>query len=112
MAPSSGESGWLTGLVYRGLFARLPCVGVVGQPQRRITPGVVGSPATGERGAQTLIDRIREQIEDRLDQLLGEAEKLRKALAALDPPRRASVDQARDELGATPPDRVRAPPTH
>jgi CRP-like cAMP-binding protein len=32
-----------------------------------------------------LIDRIRQQIEDRLDQLLGEAEKLRKALAALDP---------------------------
>jgi DNA-binding transcriptional ArsR family regulator len=32
-----------------------------------------------------LIDRIRQQIEDRLDQLLGEAEKLRKALAARDP---------------------------
>jgi hypothetical protein len=32
-----------------------------------------------------LIDRIRQEIEDRLEQLLGEAEKLRKALAALVP---------------------------
>jgi CRP-like cAMP-binding protein len=32
-----------------------------------------------------LIDSIRKQIEERLDKLLGEAEKLRRALAALDP---------------------------
>lgn len=32
-----------------------------------------------------VIDRLRKEIQDRLDQLLGEAEKLRKALAALDP---------------------------
>jgi DNA-binding transcriptional ArsR family regulator len=32
-----------------------------------------------------LIESIRKQIEERLDQLLGEAEKLRRALAALDP---------------------------
>jgi DNA-binding transcriptional ArsR family regulator len=32
-----------------------------------------------------LIDRIRKDIQDRLDAVLGEAEKLRKALAALDP---------------------------
>jgi hypothetical protein len=32
-----------------------------------------------------VIDRIREQIQQYLDQLLGEADKLRKALAALDP---------------------------
>ena len=32
-----------------------------------------------------MIDRIRQEIEDRLEQLLGEAEKLRKALAALGP---------------------------
>jgi DNA-binding transcriptional ArsR family regulator len=32
-----------------------------------------------------LIDSIRKQIEERLEQLLGEAEKLRRALAALDP---------------------------
>jgi DNA-binding transcriptional ArsR family regulator len=32
-----------------------------------------------------VIDRIRQQIQQRLDQIVGEAEKLRKALAALDP---------------------------
>src|ERR1019366_5148698 len=38
------------------------------------------------RGASgTLIDRIRHNIQERLDQLLAEVEKLRHALAALDP---------------------------
>jgi DNA-binding transcriptional ArsR family regulator len=32
-----------------------------------------------------VIDRLREQIQERLDQLVGEADRLRKALAALDP---------------------------
>jgi len=32
-----------------------------------------------------LIDNLRKQIQERLDQLLAEAEKLRRALAALDP---------------------------
>jgi DNA-binding transcriptional ArsR family regulator len=32
-----------------------------------------------------VIDTLRKQIQDRLDQLVAEAEKLRKALAALDP---------------------------
>ena len=32
-----------------------------------------------------MIDRIREQIQHRLDQLIDEADRLRKALAALDP---------------------------
>jgi len=32
-----------------------------------------------------LIDRLRKELQDRLDQLLGEAEKVRRALAALDP---------------------------
>jgi DNA-binding transcriptional ArsR family regulator len=32
-----------------------------------------------------LIDRIRQDIQDRLDTILGEADKLRKALGALDP---------------------------
>lgn len=32
-----------------------------------------------------MIDRIRQEIQDRLEQLLSEAEKLRDALAALDP---------------------------
>jgi DNA-binding transcriptional ArsR family regulator len=34
-----------------------------------------------------VIDRLREQLQERLDQLLSEAERLRKALAALDPRR-------------------------
>jgi CRP-like cAMP-binding protein len=32
-----------------------------------------------------LIDRLREQLQERLDQLVSEADRLRKALAALDP---------------------------
>lgn len=32
-----------------------------------------------------MIDRLREQIQQRLDQVVGEADRLRKALAALDP---------------------------
>ena len=32
-----------------------------------------------------MIDRLREQLQERLDQLLSEADRLRKALAALDP---------------------------
>ena len=45
-----------------------------------------------------MIDRLREQIQERLDQLTGEADRLRKALAALDPRspsrRRGSVPRA------------------
>ena len=40
-----------------------------------------------------MIDRLRKQLQQRLDQLAGEADKLRKALAALDP--RASAPTAR-----------------
>jgi CRP-like cAMP-binding protein len=40
-----------------------------------------------------MIDGIREQIQQRLDQLTGEADRLRKALAALDP--RSSAAPAR-----------------
>jgi DNA-binding transcriptional ArsR family regulator len=42
-----------------------------------------------------VIDRLREQIQQRLDQLPGEAERLRKALAALDP-RSSSAPTARE----------------
>jgi DNA-binding transcriptional ArsR family regulator len=46
-----------------------------------------------------LIDRIRKDIQDRLDAVLGEADKLRKALVALDPrggsgPARSASDGA------------------
>ena len=48
-----------------------------------------------------VIDRLREQIQQRLDQLTGEADRLRKALAALDP--RASKAPARKPPARKPP---------
>jgi CRP-like cAMP-binding protein len=45
-----------------------------------------------------MIDRLRTEIQERLDQLLAEADKLRKALAALDP------------RGASKPTRPKTPP--
>jgi hypothetical protein len=47
-----------------------------------------------------VIDRLREQIQHRLDQLAGEADRLRKALAALDP--RSSATPARKPPARTP----------
>ena len=41
-----------------------------------------------------MIDRIRHDIQERLDQLLAEVEKLRSALAALDPRERSSTSRA------------------
>jgi hypothetical protein len=46
-----------------------------------------------------VIDRLREQIQQRLDQLAGEADRLRKALAALDP--RSSKAPARKPAPST-----------
>ena len=40
-----------------------------------------------------MIDRLREQIQERLEQLTGEADRLRKALAALDPRSPSSPDR-------------------
>ena len=52
----------------------------------RSRPACVGSLADNEPGGLfELIESIRKQIEERLEQLLAEAEKLRRALAALDP---------------------------
>src|ERR1700756_2526153 len=42
------------------------------------------------RSVTKLIDRIRHDIQQRLDQLLAEADKLRHALAALDPRERST----------------------
>ena len=56
-----------------------------------------------------MIDRIRQDIQERLDQLVAEAEKLRRALIALDPrpqsatpPREARNSAAGDKAPATP----------
>jgi hypothetical protein len=54
-----------------------------------------------------VIDALRRQIQDRLDQLLAEAERLRKALAALDPrgqraPARKAPQRQRSARGRAP----------
>jgi CRP-like cAMP-binding protein len=48
-----------------------------------------------------VIDRLRKEIELRLEQLLDEAEKLRRALAALDP-RRGSPPATADDAASSP----------
>jgi hypothetical protein len=53
-----------------------------------------------------VIDRLREQIQQRLDQLVGEADRLRKALVALDP--RSSSAPAPKPAARTAPARKRA----
>lgn len=60
-----------------------------------------------------VIDRLREQIEQRLDQLLGEADRLRKALAALDPRPKppARTPAARKRAAATQPKSAASSPT-
>src|ERR1700719_1545388 len=55
---------------------------------RGLTRCRLGAP-TQTRSDTTLIDRIRHDIQHRLDQLLAEADKLRHALAALDPRERS-----------------------
>ena len=53
-----------------------------------------------------MIDRLREQIQQRLDQLVNEADRLRKALAALDP--RSSKGPARKPAARRAPARADA----
>jgi hypothetical protein len=49
------------------------------------SPGRYDRSLPNTRKRNDVIDRLREQIQHRLDQLAGEADRLRKALAALDP---------------------------
>jgi hypothetical protein len=56
-----------------------------------------------------VIDRLREQIQERLDQLAGEADRLRKALAALDP--RSSKTPTRKSPLRKPAQRTASKPT-
>jgi DNA-binding transcriptional ArsR family regulator len=55
-----------------------------------------------------VIDRLREQLQERLDQLLSEADRLRKALAALDPrspkapPRTSTARRTSETTGSKP----------
>ena len=50
----------------------------------------LGATQPKTRRVTKLIDRIRHDIQQRLDQLLAEADKLRHALAALDPRERSA----------------------
>src|SRR5450755_141009 len=50
-----------------------------------VKPTRVRSLAPDRGCAANVIDSLREQIQQRLDQLAGEVDRLRKALAALDP---------------------------
>ena len=79
------------------------------EQHRRDRGWVDGSPGVYDRPLPTarkwnVIDRLRQQIQQRLDQLTHEADRLRKALAALD--RRAPSDPARNsparKTGAAP----------
>ena len=56
-----------------------------------------------------MIDRLRSQIQERLDQLAGEADRLRKALAALDP--RSAKAPARKPPARKPVPRTASKPT-
>ena len=60
-----------------------------------------------------MIDRLREQLQERLHQLLGEADRLRKALAALDPRPKppARTPAARKPARTTQPKPVASSPT-
>jgi DNA-binding transcriptional ArsR family regulator len=56
---------------------------------------LVGADPLNEGVSRKVIDRIRHDIQHRLDQLLAEAEKLRQALAALDPRERPAPEPKR-----------------
>jgi len=60
-------------------------------------------------GRERLIDRIRHDIQQRLEQLLAEAEKLRGALAALDPRERPAPPPPAPVTSRRPPARTRSP---
>ncbi len=53
--------------------------------QPNVSVRVYDRPLPDNDEESNVIDRLREQLQERLDQLLGEADRLRKALAALDP---------------------------
>jgi DNA-binding transcriptional ArsR family regulator len=62
----------------------------------------IRSPAPESDEEWNVIDRLREQIQECLDQLAGEADRLRKALAALDPRSPSPPDRKRPARTRTP----------
>jgi CRP-like cAMP-binding protein len=70
------------------------------------SPGRYDRSLPNTRKRNDVIDRLREQIQQRLDQLTHEADRLRKALAALDP--RSSAAPAQKPVARKPAARKRA----
>lgn len=68
----------------------------------------IPAPPGDVQDVSDVIDRLREQLQDRLDQVLSEADRLRKALAALDP--RSPSVPARKIAGRVAPSRRRTRP--
>jgi len=64
--------------------ARRPFLNLAGPEVKRPACTIAALPLT-VRMCRDVIDQLREQIQQRLDQLAGEVDRLRKALAALDP---------------------------
>jgi DNA-binding transcriptional ArsR family regulator len=70
-----------------------------------MSAGRIPSPGPNLR-KWNVIDRLRDQIQERLDQLAGEADRLRKALVALDPrssktpPRKAPPRKGTETIGS------------
>jgi DNA-binding transcriptional ArsR family regulator len=68
----------------------------------------VRSPAPENEQERKVIDRLRERLQERLDQVLSEADRLRKALAALDPrspkapPRTSTPRRTAEATGSAP----------
>jgi hypothetical protein len=70
-------------------MTRLACLG----PSRHLVEGLTNPHASDlPAGAHQLIDRLRHDIQQRLDELLAEADKLRRALAALGPRQRSTPE--------------------
>jgi hypothetical protein len=80
------------------------------RPRLRPMDHAVGvrSPASENERERKVIERLREQLQERLDQVLSEADRLRKALAALDPrspkapPRRSAARRTAEVTGSAP----------
>lgn len=74
-------------------------------------PASGANPPRDKEPRNQVIDRIRHDIQERLDQLLAEVEKLRGALAALDPRERSTANGSSPESAAPSPRTAAATPT-
>ena len=81
--------------------------------QPNVSARVYDRPLPDNDEETNVIDRLREQLQERLDQLLGEADRLRRALAALDPRPKppARTPAARKPAATTQPKPVASSPT-